>query len=93
MKIIVSSKHLFSVLSKIDFEKDFVEGVIISEGKFIFNTNSENLEMYVHSDTKNESLPQWNRDWLGVRKLLGNVEEQPLTIKITSDEIFIYFYF
>jgi hypothetical protein len=92
MKIIVSSKSLAECLNKIDFEAESIERIVADKGEitFITATKAEILscEIMIFNPMIKQSIDQrW--DW--VKKLVNQVNEQPIVVHFNEDILNVIF--
>lgn len=100
MKILISSKYLAAELNKLGVNDFYIHRVSLhgSELKLITlvyddegypQTNS--ITLIVHNASESGTIIQDNRQWSWVRKLVNQVDEQPLILEITEHAVNVIF--
>ena len=92
MKIIVSSKQLAADLSLIDFDNDHVVEVGADENELIIDTQEgTTVRIGCEMSQRTMIIKQENRRWDWVKRLVENVEEQPIVLDISENIINVIF--
>lgn len=92
MKTVVSSKQLATNLSLIDFDSDHVVEVGADENELIIDT-AEGTTVRIGCEISQRTLiiKQENRRWDWVKRLVDNVEEQPIVLDISENVVNVLF--
>lgn len=91
MKIIISSKGLAAALNKIDFNNDYIEGVEAINNELCFICFRKIISCICHTNSNSIVVKQIDSGWENVRKLVNQVDEQPIVLIITENVINIKF--
>lgn len=86
IKILISAKYLAKKLNDIDFETEYVTEVALgSKQNLIIKTTKKILDIPVEVlEFSAFGLRQENRRWDWVKKLVSQVDEQPIVLQITE---------
>ena len=95
MRAIISSKHLAEILSKIDFSNDeYVEGVYTENDTLHICTNRQVIPVgseIIMNFQDDKKVEQENRRWDWVKKLVNQVDEQPIVLHIARNVVQVAF--
>jgi hypothetical protein len=91
MKIIVSSKSLAACLNKLDLESNHIERIVANgdELTFINRLQSEDLSCVI--SFFQPMLRQIDTRWDWVKKLVNQVDEQPIVLNISENDVQVIF--
>lgn len=93
MKAIISSRYLASKLNEIDFTAKWIKDLYSENDKTIvlhFNTD-ENITLMCEVGIRWPHMNQENVRWDWVKKLVNQVDEQPIILNINESRIEIIF--
>ena len=90
MKVVISSKSLYEELKKIDFDNESVESVKFIEDNMIIFTQISCVILWIENKEK-ISFNQHNARWDWVKKLLSQVDEQPIVINVNENKVSVIF--
>jgi len=94
MKIIVSSKHLYQELSKIDFDKQGVNVVGFKKQGITLYTGYNSIDILADiSYNEPSSMKQDNNRWDLILKLVSQIDDQPITLDIHEFKVEVIFNF
>ena len=92
MKILISSKQLAHELNKIDFRIENVIGIIEESKGIVLSTERQNIETSCIILTEGmKIIKQYKRRWDWIKKLVNQVDEQPVTLEISEGIINVIF--
>jgi hypothetical protein len=92
MKIVVSSKSLAICLNKLNLETEYVLSVTLKDKILRFNTLKHSVEIYVEPNTSEPTyIRQENRRWDWVKKLVNQVNDQPISVEISESSVNLIF--
>jgi len=87
MKILISSKHLASILNDIDFEKEFVTSVYSKKNGITIDTNSWSYNTNCEVSEANISVIQKNKRWDQLKILVNKIDNQPIVLKLFENTL------
>ena len=78
-------------LNKIDFEAENVERIVADKGELTFITPNHSVILYCEIIVFRSMIKQVDRRWDSVKKLVNNVNEQPIVVTICEDVVEVIF--
>ena len=91
MKILISSKHLAAELNKIDFDNDHINSIKAKGFSIYVLTNYQSIEIPVEIIEHEPDVLQSDRRWDWVKKLVNQVDEQPIVLDISERIVNVIF--
>ncbi len=96
MKILISSKLLYSKLSTIDFDKDYVVSALVTEDDvFVLTTKHHalvfSMAAVVLKDVFPNNVRQENRNWESIKETVRKAPEQPVVLCIYEQRVDVIF--
>ncbi len=82
MKVLVSSKSLYNVLSQIDFNTDSVRNVILNKFQLIINTYTQSVNVCIETRSQESTIIQENVRWDFIKSTVGKLDDQPIALDI-----------
>jgi hypothetical protein len=82
MKIVISSKELASKLNEIDFEEEYVIRVNSEMNRIIIKTKDNNYNIDCVVSESNTCVNQFNNNWNWLKKLVNDIDEQPIVLEL-----------
>lgn len=86
MKAIMSSRELSLKLDKIDFDEDRVIKVSSNEGQLNILTSKSNITILCEV-SENKSIDQENNRWDWLKRLVYQIEEQPIVLDLDNNKL------
>jgi len=93
MKIIVSSRYFYSVLSRIDSENTFVDSVSANPDGIIIHTEKMNFAVNCDVNDGAAFIDQRNVRWDFLKAHLCKVPDQPMVVNFSTQKIEITYTF
>lgn len=92
MNILISSKYLSSVLKKINFNEDNVQYILGGSYEISFVTTVKTIDVscIIISDFT-PRIKQAERRWDWIKKLVSNVNDQPIVLNISENNVKVSF--
>lgn len=92
MKVVVSSKALFNALSRLDLDSETVYNVVLDNDVLSINTYSKTAKLAAGTVVFQAAVPEQSSvRWDWVKRLVGAVDEQPITLNIFPKGINVTF--
>lgn len=91
MKIVISSKHLSLQLKLIDFDKDSIESIHIKREAIWLRSEHKSIELRGKCYFRQEKIVQEDSRWDWVKKLVDEVEEQPIVLDVRKNKVSVIF--
>lgn len=91
MRIIISSKYLQTKLNNFDFKKDGILSVNSKKGLLYLNGRYSSIELWTEHKPAFNHFDQDGANWDWVKKLMNQVDEQPIVLDIAKNSVQIIF--